>query len=357
MENPFMTLRTSLCGALVAALWMTFQPGALSPCGAAEVAAAITYDFIPRPAGLADEFRPSGDTSLKFLSIKTIDGYPMEAALWLPNGKAAADTTLVVMVHGSGGSYRRPPESTIGPRLAGKGYAALAIDTRQHDDKINTDNFLDIRRDIEAAVQVGRALGYQKLVLAGHSLGNIQVQYFAATNWDRDLRAVVLLGPFANLPWKSRNILVQNEERFRALIDASMKSLRDGTLDQILPVKMRFSNPVSSTTASTGQDVPITGQHFLTYRFDRTSLADGTFWISHIPKPILIVRDQSDGVVLPFEPHMLVSAAHAEGSLVTSVDLVVLPDTNPVSLKGHYFDGNEQPLTDVLAKWLADRQL
>jgi hypothetical protein len=112
-------------------------------------------------------------------------------------------------------------------------------------------------------------------------------------------------------------------------------------------VKMRFSNPVSSTTASAGQDVPVTGQHFLTYRFDRTSLADGTFWIRHIPKPILIVRDQSDGVVLPFEPHMLVSAAHSEGSLVTSVDLVVLPDANPVSLKGHYFDGNEQPLTDV----------
>ena len=89
-----MTLRTSLCGALVGALWMTLQPGALSPCGAAEVAAAITYDFIPRPSGLADAFRPSGDTSLKFLTIKTIDGYPMEAALWLPNGKAAADTTI-----------------------------------------------------------------------------------------------------------------------------------------------------------------------------------------------------------------------------------------------------------------------
>jgi hypothetical protein len=63
------------------------------------------------------------------------------------------------MVHGSGGSYRRAPESTLAPRLATKGYAALAINTRQHDEKINTDNFLDVRRDIDAAVQVGRALG------------------------------------------------------------------------------------------------------------------------------------------------------------------------------------------------------
>jgi pimeloyl-ACP methyl ester carboxylesterase len=51
-------------------------------------------------------------------------------------------------------------------------------------DAINTDNFFDVRRDIDAAVQTGRALGYKRLVLQGHSLGNIQVQFYAATNWD-----------------------------------------------------------------------------------------------------------------------------------------------------------------------------
>jgi hypothetical protein len=136
-----------------------------------------------------------------------------------------------------------------------------------------------------------------------------------------------------------------------------MKSLRESTLDQVLPVKMRFSNPVSSTTVSAGPDIPITGQHFLTYRWDRTSVADGTFWIHRIPRPILLVRDQSDGVVQPFEPYMLLSAAHSEGSMVTSVDFVVLPDSKPVSLNGHYFQGNEQPLTDLIGKWLADRHL
>ena len=76
-----------------------------------------------------------------------------------------------------------------------RGYASLAINTRQHDDKINSDNFFDVRRDIEAALQVARALGYKKLVLQGHSLGNIQVQFYAATNWDRDIQAVILLSP------------------------------------------------------------------------------------------------------------------------------------------------------------------
>ena len=77
----------------------------------------------------------------------------------------------------------------------------------------------------------------------------------------------MLLGPFSNLPWKTRTILVKNEDSFKGLIDAAMKSLRDGTLDKVLPVKMHYF---------TGQDVPVTGQHFLTYRWSETSVADGT---------------------------------------------------------------------------------
>jgi pimeloyl-ACP methyl ester carboxylesterase len=324
-----------------------------SPSNAAQIAASIEYDVVGRPAGLSPDFDPRDGTSLKFLAIKAIDGFKVDAALWQPTGKQPADTTLIVMVHGSGGSYQQPPQSGLGPRLSAKGYASLAINTRQHDDKLNTDNFLDVRRDIDAAVQVGRALGYKTLVLLGHSLGNIQVQFYAATNWDRDTKAVILLGAFADLPWKSRNILVQDEKRFQELAEAAIKSLRDGTQDQVLPVKMRFSTPVNAAAA----EAPITGQHFLTYRWEKTSVADGTFWIHRIPNPILMIRDQSDGAVAPFEPHMLLSAAHQEGSLPPKVDFILLPDTKPPSLKGHSFDGNEQPLTDAIAKWLADLHL
>jgi hypothetical protein len=69
------------------------------------------------------------------------------------------------------------------------------------------------------------------------------------------------------------------------------------------------------------------------------------------------VRDQSDGVVAPFEPYMLLSAAHSEGSLTPKVDYALLPDAKPPSLKGHSFDGNEDPLTDAIGKWLADLHL
>jgi hypothetical protein len=70
-----------------------------------------------------------------------------------------------------------------------------------------------------------------------------------------------------------------------------------------------------------------------------------------------MIRDQSDAAIAPFEPHMLLSAAHSEGSLAFKADFVLLPDAKPPSLKGHSFDGNEQPLTDTITKWLADLHL
>lgn len=250
-------------------------------------------------------------------------------------------------MHGSGDNFYHAPDSFLARGLVAKGYAALTISTRQHDKNANTDNFLDVRRDIEAAVLTARALGYRRLALSGHSLGNIQVQFFAATDWDPHIKAVILLGAFGNLPWKTRYILIQNEDNFNALRATAMKSLRDGNLTEPMPVKMR---------TYTGQEVSITPQHFLTYRVEQTSVADGTYWIRRIPLPILMVRDQSDGVILPFEPYMLLSAATAEGSLVPSIKYVVLPNTKPANLQSHYFVENAQPLIDTVAGWLAEQK-
>ena len=98
---------------------------------------------------------------------------------------------------------------------------------------------------------------------------------------------------------------------------------------------------------------PVTAQHFLTYRDEQSSAADGAYWVPRIPQPILLLRDEADGVVLPFEPDMLVSAAHAEGSLAQSVTYQVVPDTHPPSAAGHLFTDNTEPLIGAISAWLA----
>jgi alpha-beta hydrolase superfamily lysophospholipase len=106
---------------------------------------------------------------------------------------------MIVQVHSSGGNLSSLPLRAIARALSARGYAALNISTRQHDEHVNTDNFFEVRRDIEAAVAIVRALGYRFIVLQGHSLGTVQVESYAATDWDPTIKAVILTGAFGRL--------------------------------------------------------------------------------------------------------------------------------------------------------------
>ena len=316
--------------------------------GMAQIAASIKYEIAPPPTALPDDMQPLPGASLRFLSIKAIDGFNVQAALWHPENKPRAETTMIVQVHGSGGNLASLPLRVIARALSAKGYAALSISTRQHDERMNTDNFFDVRRDIEAAVVTAKALGYRSLVLQGHSLGTVQVEFYAATDWDPTIKAVILTGAFGKLPWKSRHILIQDEDNYKALAEASLDALKAGKAADVMPIKMRWLGRVKT---------PVTSQHFLTYRDERTSAADGTYWIPRIPRPILMLRDEADGVVLPFEPYMLLSAAHAEGSLVPSIKYVLVPNDRPPSREGHLFADNTDALCDAVSAWLAEQRL
>jgi pimeloyl-ACP methyl ester carboxylesterase len=309
----------------------------------AETAVSIDYSFVERPARLSATFAAPAGANLRFIALSAIDGEGIDGALWQPASKAAAVTTLVIGVPGSGGNYARAPISPLSSALSAKGYGMLAINTRQHDERVNTDNFLDVRRDIEAAIYTARALGYRNLVLFGHSLGNIQVQYYAANNWDSDIKAVVLAGMFANLPLKARPETAAEVDAFRRQSDAALEALRDGKEDQLLPLPMR------------GQ--PVAAQHFLTYRSEASSTADGTYWIKRIPRPILMVRDAGDTVIQPFEPDMLLSAANSEGSLVPNIKYVLLPNAKGPNPGGHFFSDTAQALADATAAWLGEQGL
>ena len=315
---------------------------------ATERAASIEYEMAGRPANLQPDFTSPLDAPLKFLGIQAIDGSRVDAVISQPNSKKAANTTLVITVHGSGGSYDSDPNGFLVRLLPGKGHAVLGINTRQSGARINTDNFLDVRRDIEAAVYTARALGYRTIILHGHSLGNIQVLYYAANNWEPDIKAVVLSGMFANLPWKSRHMLVQNEESFAQLHEASLKSLREGKQAVALAMQMR-------RTGTQGE--PVTGQHFLTYRAEQSSTADGTYWIRRVPQPILMLRDGGDSTIQPFEPYMLLAAATAPGSLVPIINYVIVPNPKGPNPRGHRFSDNQEPLVNAIAGWLQDQKL
>ena len=253
-----------------------------------------------------------------------------------------------MQIHGSGANLAELPLRAVARALSAKGYGALTISTRGHDKNLNHDNFYDIRKDIEAAVATAKALGYRQVVLDGHSLGTIQVEYYAATDWDPAIKGVILSGPFANLPWKTRTVLIQNEDAYAALAKAAVSAEHDGKGAEVMPVEMPYLE---------GRHTPVTAQHFLTYRDQETSAADGTYWLPRVPKPVLLLRDQADGIIMPFEPYMLLAAAHAPGSLIPSIEYEVVPDKHPPSPAGHVFTDNTDNLVAAVSKWLTAQHL
>ena len=101
----------------------------------AQIAASIEYETTSLPAGLPDEMQVLPGASLRFLSIKAIDGFKVQSALWQPENKPPAETTIIVQVHGSAGNLASLPLRVIARALSGKGYAALSVSTRQHDEQ------------------------------------------------------------------------------------------------------------------------------------------------------------------------------------------------------------------------------
>src|SRR5258708_23475805 len=134
---------------------------------AGQVAASVEFDAAPLPAVLPEDMQRLPGASLKFLSIKAIDGSKVDAALWQPDNVPPGRATMIVQVHGSGSNLAELPLRAVARALSPKGYAALSISTRQHDEDINTDNFFDVRKDIEAAVPTAQALRYPSILLSG----------------------------------------------------------------------------------------------------------------------------------------------------------------------------------------------
>jgi len=304
------------------------------PADALSTAAAIRY----RWTGPATQ---DGSVSARGLEIHALDGRAGSGVLRTAEGISPGSAVGVVMVHGSGENVERPPVGPLSRSLAERGLVTLSINTRQHDDNVNTDDIRGTVRDVDAAVWTMRALGCRSIVLHGHSLGTAQVQMYAALNWAPDIRGVVLTGPFANLPWKSRHVLSSDDDVYQELSREARAAVVAGRPDQVLAHELSWIY---------GRSTPVTAGHFASYRDDGVGIADSTHWIRRVPYPILFVRAADDAVVHPFELRWLLTTAQSEASLVPDVRAVTLPAAEGCS--GHAFEGREDALAETVFGWV-----
>lgn len=302
------------------------------------VAARITYRRLEAPPDVLGGYPvPDGVDAVPY-ELTSIDGRRGLAVHLLPEQRDRS-APLVISVHGSGGSIRSQPNELLSCGLAGLGTPVLAINTRQSGEAVNTDSFYETVRDIDAAYRVALQLGYDRIVMHGHSLGTSQVSFFTATHWYSSTAGVVLTGMFADLPWKSRHLLINDEQAYAELTEQAVAAVQAGDYARILPAKMRWLG---------GKEMAVSARHFLTYRRTELAGARSTEWIARIPHPLLMVRDDHDPVIEYFEPSWLEAAA-AKG-LSPDVTSVALP--SDAGSNGHAFETSGQQLVSTVADWI-----
>jgi pimeloyl-ACP methyl ester carboxylesterase len=302
-------------------------------------AAAVSYLPLPGPPEQYRDYQAPGGTTARFFAVTSLDGRTGTAVLVEPESPAP-DAPLVISIHGSGGSITSPPVGLLSAGLPAAGIPVLALDTRQAGDAVNTDSFYATVRDIEAAYWVARSLGFDRIVAHGHSLGTSQVTCFAATHNHPEIVGVLLTGMFADLPWKSRHLLINDEQAYARLGEEAVALSQKGEFATVLSEPMRWLY---------GTEMPVTAQHFLSYRQTGIAGARSVDWIARVPYPLLLVRDANDPVINYFEPGQLEAAAKAGTS--PSVTSVLLP--SPAGSNGHAFEATGDALVELAARWLA----
>ncbi len=142
------------------------------------------------------------------IRLTAADGMELDGAFFepAPDATPAGPVDAILCIHGSGRAFYTPATANMANDLRNQGYAALTLNTRGHDtvwvDRqtgIAEGNAFEIlstgKQDLRAGVDYLASLGYQRIAILGHSMGAVKVAYYAATENDGRVAAVIPVSP------------------------------------------------------------------------------------------------------------------------------------------------------------------
>jgi pimeloyl-ACP methyl ester carboxylesterase len=248
-------------------------------------------------------------------------------------------------MHGTLGNYYSATMGFLFPRMVQRGFAFFGINMRYSNlaakDRL-LDNFFDSYSDILASVQFLKNAGYHNIIIMGHSMGTLHATYFCAINHDPSIIGMIISGPFADLPAKTRKVLIHDEDSYRKLHKYSMDFIRENRPNDLLPLEMGFLG---------GTKIKVTAINFYTYRDTSGSRAVSRYWIKFVSVPVLVLRDAGDQIIGPGEPLQLLRSSRSPGSLPKKIQYQLIPNPKGPNSKGHQFLDNMNPMADMIQEW------
>ena len=272
--------------------------------------------------------RAAQNIDVDLVRLQTKDGVKLTGILRQP--RMSKTKACVVLIHGYSGNFYSGVMGFLPEALADRGFAALAINMRDHDRGPKHNRFEDNRYDIMAAVDKMAQLGYHPIFLYGHSMGTNRVLYYIAATQDDRIKGIILTGPPGNLfEW---NISVFGAEAAKSVLRQAQDLVAKGKGDQWMLINL---GPLGKAL--------YTANHVVSLRGPKT-LSDPYKNIAHISRPILVVHGLADRLANPDVADRLRNSATPKAN----VTVVKIPGAD------HRFSHHQEQLVSVVTRWVTE---
>ena len=181
------------------------------------------------------------------ISVVNSEGLALDGAFYAPSGEVhdAGPVDAMLLIHGSRGNFCDPATKAMAEDLSARGIACLALNTNAHDTlwyhppsdsyKGNAFEILEYTMsDLRAGVDHLEQRGYRAPGLLGHSMGAVRVAFYAATQDDPRVAAVVPVSPVR----LSHSYFLESEDagEFRANMETAQGMVDKGDPDGVFRV-------------------------------------------------------------------------------------------------------------------------
>ncbi len=173
------------------------------------------------------------------ISVVNQEGLTLDGAFYAPAAGTQYPGPVVAMllIHGSRGNFCDSTTKAMAEDLSAQGIACLALNTNAHDTmwynppgqnyKGNAFEILeDTMSDLRAGIDHLEQRGYRAVGLLGHSMGAVRVTYYASTQDDPRVAAIVPVSP-VRLSY-SHYLQSVDADEFRANLETAQRLMSEG---------------------------------------------------------------------------------------------------------------------------------
>ncbi len=168
-------------------------------------------------------------TTAALVHALTSDDLFHTGAFFRPSADVAKPLALL-WIHGGGQNFYHPTYLRIGASMPAHGYAFLSANTRGHDYNSKWDRFESSALDLAAWIDRLGALGFQQVVLIGHSFGGWRVACYQAERRDPRVRGLII----ASTPLRER---FSRQPHYQERLELAERMVAEGQGDRYLPLE------------------------------------------------------------------------------------------------------------------------